>query len=1565
MIKRSQLASEALAQWTSTALERGERSIARQELPEIDLRTFFQALSSYGGVPKGTSIALAGFDTDVARLKQLASRADLNGITEFAVDLHEAAAWRNERKRHPIIIAYARGSVTGVNTLKHFAGPSSRDLASTLLLWAMRQPAFTLTEAHKSLLSELGAMAESDDIFSFEQIRAFLEAWSKKDGVGAPRDALPALGLLRDPNLFADASLIRDRLEKNAGVMSTLRDRSAGQMGAAEKRLQRSLAKAKNKNDFRALLKIFEKLQKIRRNPVADALGSVTVDEALRVFKPPAPQPTDNPDGDEEQNAGKLNEKRLLESSASALLDDRDEELLENADTLSTALRSALDTGGEGGDDEWQCTVDVQGVEHTFEARLDRGFVAWVRHFCKEDTWGGLIETSIPDIKRALEDFDRPGTLTLRPEHLGVGPGGELSLARLLAGWDEDLTSQGGQSPDLSAIWKRFKELRAQLLESLEELTHFPLEWFAGKKEVRSVAEDYLKTCGQLFGGVAKNYGAMAQTDPSWAKTTLDALLALDVVQVRTRLPDGRQSSKAVLLPAHPLHLWRYWRLSNLLRGLGKELNTADRKSVVDEAGAAVQFLSVIYASPLPGNKGAAQVLPVANDLYSLATFENLRNAYNGPDGQAALVYAVERFAAAHRLHVSPLRLVLVNPPQAGTLLLDLLKLLDGRKRQLVQRLRVEIRGTPAQEARLREALLFDTREREIIEEKVASGRLELVLNREAKPLNEILAGLREQPTHVVAVFDEAPVRVRRGGVGQRLPMSPFCIRRKVAFHHRWNELRLEPVAGDPPFFEFIELLKHAEGNEGEGTPYAWPEAEALRESVDSVVAKDDFGAQWFFLADRALPDEGAMKAQRLLRRREGQRHVLLAARNYDALARLMLMVFETDTPNLLMPVARLNELLSEGAHLIGAGLLDLVKSQEGRVTPGKVIGLMGTLLAARDFLRRHPGALLVSTDSQLARTWLRLGTQGERCDLLGLAEIEGALVVECIEVKATKGAPRPATDSDISKACQQVAATLQAVQEGLGDTTAAEQSGHFLAAPRNEMLKEVLVQGCMGRFSSEAERSLWAGWLKRLFGSSPETPVLRGTVVDVALGSAEVAEDQNVSADGITIRLRHLNETDYERLLEPPGEPNDQHGSDIGIDQDSSGAPYEQASEDSVDVGLKPSATRDQPPPAANLSEASFGDRDQKDKAQPAPARQATSGTELTEQPAWSVVLGTTKEGRKATWPPSIRGNPHLMIVGLPGMGKTTCLINLCRQLEAGGIAPIVFSYHDDIDDQLSAVFPTISRHDCRDLGFNPMRIVEPGKLAHIECAGQLRDIFQAIFPDLGDLQVEQIRSAIKESYERLGWGAKTAPKKLPAFRDFVEILRHGASHAKKQDLRTRTLLARLEELDDFGFFAGTEGDASLLESSTPRLIQIHSVANEAVQRAYSSFVLYRIYQDMFRRGRQERLTHAVIFDEAHRASRLKLLPTMAKECRKYGLSLIVASQEARDFDPGLFAAIANYLVLRVTDQDAKAMARNIAPSDQQRRLSDRLKNLPKFEAMFFAEGQRQPPLIRLEEPM
>ena len=142
---------------------------------------------------------------------------------------------------------------------------------------------------------------------------------------------------------------------------------------------------------------------------------------------------------------------------------------------------------------------------------------------------------------------------------------------------------------------------------------------------------------------------------------------------------------------------------------------------------------------------------------------------------------------------------------------------------------------------------------------------------------------------------------------------------------------------------------------------------------------------------------------------------------------------------------------------------------------------------------------------------------------------------------------------------------------------------------------------------------------------------------------------------------------------------------------------------------------------------------------------------------------------------------------------------------------------------------------------------------------------------------------------------------------------------------------------------------------------MRIHTTQNDALQRAFASLVFYGLYKDMFRRGIQERITHALIFDEAHRAAGLKLIPTMAKECRKYGISLVVASQEARDFDASLFSAVANYLVLRLTEADAKALVRNVATARQERSLIDKIKQMARFRALYFCEGKQRPSSVSL----
>ena len=336
-------------------------------------------------------------------------------------------------------------------------------------------------------------------------------------------------------------------------------------------------------------------------------------------------------------------------------------------------------------------------------------------------------------------------------------------------------------------------------------------------------------------------------------------------------------------------------------------------------------------------------------------------------------------------------------------------------------------------------------------------------------------------------------------------------------------------------------------------------------------------------------------------------------------------------------------------------------------------------------------------------------------------------------------------------------------------------------------------------------------------------------------------------------------------------------------------------------------------------------------------------------------IVLGeqlTNEE--KVIWRVSTQGNPHLLIVGLPGMGKTTCLIQLCRQLVEVGISPIVFSYHEDIDEKLDALLPQkLKAVNYAGLGFNPLQVVGSSPLAYMDNVAMLRDIFATIFPDLGDVQLGRIREALKQSYTDRGW-SNASSGTIPPFSAFFDILRAEAKPDKG-------VMLRLNELADYGFFAFTSGSTSLLDADDAAIVKVHGTQNELLQRAFASFVLHNLYQAMFRRGPQNRITHAIVFDEAHRAAKLKLIPTMAKECRKFGLALVVASQEVKDFDDSMFTAVASYLALRVNESDAKKMARVMAPSDKIALYSDRIKQTEKYRAWYLTEGMKAPVSTKL----
>jgi hypothetical protein len=837
-------------------------------------------------------------------------------------------------------------------------------------------------------------------------------------------------------------------------------------------------------------------------------------------------QPSDDPVADVPDTRDNFG---VALDGGSALIDGDDERLGEIVAGVEGALAEALEQETE----EARGSYEVGGEELPFQFPVDRDFLTWIRAFCSADLWGGYYGTQSTSFEEALADYRQCEPVLFRPGSPTIAHDGEVyDLRSILSPMQEELRRTGASVEDFCGLWDRIVAARSVVLGSLDILIQQPMLAIAGKSELRDAVVELLQAWERFYGKLADHHEAMHNIDHAWTRTLFEAVAVLDVVQIETPLEADTSSWKAVLLPTHPLHLWRYERMAALARGL--KLEGTDREAVLAELERPEHYLGVLYLTSFPEGRGGSRALPVARDYRGLAVFENFKNAYSGLEGVEALQRCIRQFALIYINHTQPLRLALLNPPDASRLLVRLLDVLQP-PRGTDTTLLVDVYATPEHKTRLRDARRFSTTDRDQIEEHIHSGRLRLRVHDELLPLEERLRSFSEAPVHILAVFDEATTAMRHTPVGTNLlPMSPFAIRRRIEFQGIKKKVELQPSAEETVFRSFYDMLGKLEGVGKGGTPQASADAERVRQYIEEVLLGENPGAFWFFFADRALPSPGGIRAARILERQGRHRHAVCYDASYERLA--LLLRVPLDDFNLRFPADELQRLLQEGVALIGDGLIDLLKPG-GQPDTARVRGLAGTLIVARDYKTRHPEALLVSVDSELARLWLRLSKRGERCDLLGLRSDGDDLVVETIEVK-TCGVDTEVARTEIDKAQSQLLATLEAVRSGLNDAE-EELERSPLAAPRQEMLKEVFVAGCQSLTARPSDRERWAEWLKALFGegAAPGVSYLRGIVYAVELGNNSPPEEVVLAEEPFAVLLRRVREARIQELISSQGD--------------------------------------------------------------------------------------------------------------------------------------------------------------------------------------------------------------------------------------------------------------------------------------------------------------------------------------------------------------------------------------------------------------------------------------------
>lgn len=322
------------------------------------------------------------------------------------------------------------------------------------------------------------------------------------------------------------------------------------------------------------------------------------------------------------------------------------------------------------------------------------------------------------------------------------------------------------------------------------------------------------------------------------------------------------------------------------------------------------------------------------------------------------------------------------------------------------------------------------------------------------------------------------------------------------------------------------------------------------------------------------------------------------------------------------------------------------------------------------------------------------------------------------------------------------------------------------------------------------------------------------------------------------------------------------------------------------------------------------------------------------------NVNLGTCLSTRQPVfWAPSHQrpkrlANLHILILGKSGSGKTQTTMALAYEFSRSGVPSIIFDFHGEYikEEFINATHgQIIDAND--DIKLNPLEIpFDPytkHRQSYEKVVYQVSKTISKICK-LGIIQESILREAIFEAFYRKGLSeSKVALNFMPpTLSDVWDIL---IEKQKGGNSNIKNLMARVDSIFSNRVFLGGLGSINFDDIlSNVTILRLDNLATEELMIAVSRFILEKIYINMLMIGPSHLFRIFCIIDEAHKLYGDRTLIHLIKETRKYGIGLILSSQEAKDFDNSMFSNTATLISLQPGARDAKIIAKNIGLINQ-----------------------------------
>ena len=907
-----------------------------------------------------------------------------------------------------------------------------------------------------------------------------------------------------------------ERLAKNRDLIFAI-----GQLSEdSRKKLSRSLVRTKAKDKER-LQKAYRSLQNLYKYGSRDTLKALDLETVQELFsasknaekkkKKEFPTPNgETPDVSREDDTTPIRPKELDRIISDAVVFG-DEEAQENIRDLLDELSKHYDTETEENDDSIPTIGGVFGDRSIVLESYQTDLRKLVGKFCSTTVWGGIMETDETVLKDAIS-ADINAVQAFEPEDkesvvaFAGGIDGSQPLFDFIIQYDSQFDCKGLETAErFSPIINNLKEKRKKLFASLDMIMYHPVLLFGASEENRTNLIEYIKAWEQLYHAFCVNEPTMRQISAGGTSFIARAILLLDVLYIKTP-----KEWKAILLPLHPIYLWRYYEVFRTLPNKKATLSAEDKEALSKVLSQLPQVLSFVVANSIVTATTEDRVLPCSGSVEMLPTFENKTNRYLGNDGTESIEEILTRWVGFAPYTRNEIRLCSVDAPD---LIGNIRQIKSFMDKNSVKRVVYDVYLTRNQNGNTELSKLDYSGKDYEIGEYIRNNRISISI-RNVRSASDVKAALDFRPVHVAFYFDQSSYAIEFGPNSHNLYINPLVITYDYDFDEIQHKGSIYPSSemDSGLIGDYHKLMRSADIISNNMNPRTTYNGNADMTAVVSTI--QDRQTQWLVVADRDTNNYQPVASIPIGEMQYDKRMVNAWAADDSRIISQYLTLLRGY--NLYPKTETLIEILRQFGHVASNGLISIPKfGADAQTVDNKKKGLIGTLFAASWYMKQHDDALVASLDDDKARLWLQNSKYGnERADLVGLYydESSNTLHIEPIEVKTRDESPDATITRDDSDsksflisghAAGQIASMIEILREIF---TADESRMDMFTSARREVLKYQIVSECFRNVHDADWQKKWYLILKRAFNSENEDGlniVVTGLLLHIKLNEA------------------------------------------------------------------------------------------------------------------------------------------------------------------------------------------------------------------------------------------------------------------------------------------------------------------------------------------------------------------------------------------------------------------------------------------------------------------------------